>query len=117
MSLPKELREEANREPDPEIRRQRLAKIDEIESGVLDFDKRHAAVKADLADLQSGRKRFFSWIEFTFGLGVVAVLVGSFYFELSSGATIVVVGVVVLSVAGIRFLRIKRRLKKLDKSA
>ena len=39
-----------------------------------DADKRLARVKADLADLKAGRKRFFSWTEFVFGLGVVAAL-------------------------------------------
>jgi hypothetical protein len=107
MSLLKELREETNRESDPEIRRQRLAKIDELESDVKDLYKRQAALKADLADLQSGRQRFFSWTGFTFGLGVVAALLGSFYFDLSPGATMLVVGVVALSIAGLFLLRIK----------
>jgi len=90
MSRRSELREEANREPDPEIRRQR--------------------------DLKAGRRRFFSWTEFVLGLGVVAALVGCFYYELSSGMTMVVVGVVALVIAGIQFRRVKARLRNLEKS-
>jgi len=116
MSRLKELRDEANREPDPEVRRQRIAKLDEIEAGLHDADKRLAAVKANLAELQSGRRRFFSWTEFIMGLGVVGALVGSFYYELSSGATMIVVAIVTLAIAGIFMLRIKRRLGDVDKS-
>ena len=117
MSRLKELREEANREPDPEVRRQRIAKVDEIEAAVQDANKRLAAVKANLANLQSGRRRFFSWTEFILGLGVVGALVGSFYFELSSEATMIVVAAVALAITGVLLLRIRRRLKNLDKSA
>jgi len=117
MSRRSELREEANRESDPEIRRRRIAELDQFESQLQDADKRLAQVKADLADLKTGRKRFFSWTEFVLGLGVVAALVGSFYYELSPGTTMVVVGVVALVIAGIQFLRVKARLRNLDKSA
>ena len=102
MSRLKAMREEANRESDPEVR---------------DADKRLAAVNAKLADLQSGRQPFFSWIEFVVGLGVVGALVGSFYIGLSSAATVVVVIIVVAVIGGIVLLRIKRRLKNLDRSA
>jgi hypothetical protein len=117
MSRLKALREEANREPDPEVRRQRLADLDKIEAEIGDADKRLAAVNAKLADLQSGRKPFFSWIEFVVGLGVVGALVGSFYFRLSSAATVIVVVIVVVAISGIVLLRIKRRLKNVDRSA
>ena len=102
MSRLKAMREEANRESDPEVR---------------DADKRLAAVNAKLADLQSGRQPFFSWIEFVVGLGVVGALVGSIYFGLSSAATVVVVIIVVALIGGIVLLRIKRRVKNLDRSA
>jgi Flp pilus assembly protein TadB len=117
MSRLKALREEANREPDPEVRRQRIADLDKIEAELTDANKRLAAVNANLADLQSGRKRFFSWTEFVLGLGVVGALVGSFYYELSSWATITVVVMVVFVITGIFLLRVKRRLKNVGKSA
>jgi hypothetical protein len=117
MSRLKTLREEANRELDPEVRKQRIANLDKIEAEIRDADKRLAAVKADLADLQSGRKRFFSWTEFVLGLGVVGALVGSVYYELSRGATIIVVVVVTFVIAGIFLLRVKRRLRNVNKSA
>jgi Flp pilus assembly protein TadB len=117
MSRLKAMREEANRESDPEIRRRRIAELDKIEAEVRDADKRLAAVNAKLADLQSGRQPFFSWIEFVGGLGVVGALVGSLYFRLSSLATVIVVIIVVAVIAGIVLLRIKRRLKNLDRSA
>lgn len=117
MSLLKELREQANRESDPKVRRQRLAKIDEMESTVRDLEKRDAALKAELADLQSGRRRFFSWTEFVFGLGVVAVFAGAVYYQSWQGIAAIVVGIGLLVIAPIRLLRVKRRLKNLDKAA
>lgn len=117
MSRLKALREEANRESDPEIRRRRIAELDKMEAEIRDADKRLAAVNAKLADLQSGRTPFFSWIEFVVGLGVVGALVGSFYFRLSSLATVIVVIIVVAVISGIVLLRIKRRLKNVDRSA
>jgi hypothetical protein len=113
MSRLKALREEANRELDPEARRQRLAELDRMEAEIRDADKRLAAVNAKLADLQSGKKPFFSWIEFVVGLGVVGALVGSFYFGLPSTATVIGVLVVVVAISGIILLRIKRRFKNL----
>src|SRR5438309_80186 len=50
MSLLDKLRKDATRESDPEIRRQRLAKIDDVESDVRDFDERLAGIKATLAE-------------------------------------------------------------------
>jgi len=117
MSRLKALREEANRESDPEIRRRRIAELDKIEAEIGGADKRLAAVNANLADLQSGRKPFFSRIEFIGGLGVVGALVGSFYFGLPSAATVIVVVIVVVVISGIVLLRIKRRLKNVDRSA
>ena len=71
--------------------------------------------EADLADLKAGRKRFFSWTEFVFGLGIVAALVGSFYFELSAKMTWIVVGTVALVTAGIQILRIKAKLRNIER--
>jgi Flp pilus assembly protein TadB len=117
MSRLKTLREDANREPDPEVRRRRIAALDKVEAEILDADKRLAAADPNLADFQSGRKRFFSWTEFVLGLGVVGALVGSFYYELSTVATTIVVVAVAFVIIGILLLRVKRRLKNLDTSA
>jgi Flp pilus assembly protein TadB len=117
MSRLKALREEANREPDPELRRQRIAALDKIEAEIRAADKRLAAVNTHLADLQSGREPFFSWTEFVVGLGAVGALVASFYFGLSSAATVLVVVIVVVVISGIVLLRVKRRLKNVVRSA
>jgi hypothetical protein len=117
MSHLKERREAANREPDPEVRRQRIAELDKLEADIRDADKRLAAVKARLADSQSGRKRFFSWTEFVLGLGVVGALAVSFYYELSSGVTMILVAIVALVIAGALLLRIWLKLKNVDRSA
>lgn len=118
MSLLDKLRKDATRESDPEIRRQRLAKIDEIESGVQDFDKRLAAAKAKLAQSGSAdRKSFFSRIEFIYGLGAAAALIVSFYFQLSPAAWIIVLGAVFFAMVGVHLLIIRSRVKKLDRSA
>ena len=117
MTRFKERRDDANREPDPEIRRQRIAELDKLEKDIRDADKRLAAVKAHLADSQSGRKRFFSWTDFLLGLGVVGALAVSFYYELSPGATMVLVAIAALVIAGVLLLRIKLKLKDVDKSA
>jgi Flp pilus assembly protein TadB len=114
MSLLDKLRADANRESDPEIRRQRLAKIAEIQSAVQDFDRRLAAVKADPAEPRSaGRGRFFPWIRFTYGLGVVAALVGWFYLELPPAASAIALAGFVFAMFGVHLLIIKSRVKKL----
>lgn len=116
MSLLDKLRKDASHESDLEIRRQRLAKIDGIESDVRDFDQRLAALNATLAESAAGgRKRFFSWIEFMYGLGAIAALIVSFYLELPPAAWIAVLCAVVFSMVGIHMLVIKSRLKKLDR--
>lgn len=117
MSILQKLREEANREPDPEIRAHRLTKIAEVERSISDFDKQHAKLTKELAQLQSGRRSFFSWTEFALGLGVVAVMTGAFYFELSAVATIVLMGTVALLMTGALMLRARLRIKKIEKQA
>ena len=118
MSLLDKLRADANRESDPEIRRQRLAKIAEIQSAVQDFDRRLARTKADLAGSRSdGRRRFFSWIQFTYGLGVAAALVAWFYFELPPAALLMVLVGFILAVFGVHLLITRSRVKKLGRSA
>jgi hypothetical protein len=118
MSLLDKLRKDATSESDPETRRERLAKIDGIESDARDFDERLAAVKAKLAESDTvGRKRFFSWIEFIYGLGAIAALIVSFYFELPPAAWVIVLCAVIFSMVGIHVFVIKSRIKKLDRSA
>lgn len=118
MSLLDELRESASRESDPEIRKQRLDRIAEIESGVQDVDRRLVAVRASLAEPRpSGHKRFFSSIEFVYGLGAFAALVGSFHYELSAAASIIVLCAVIFAMVGVHLLIIKSRVKKIDTSA
>ena len=112
------LRKDATRESDPELRRQRLAKVDEIESAVHDVDKRLAAVKETLTESGSaGGKRFFSWIQFIYGLGAVAALVVSLHFQLSPAAWIIVLCAVIFGMFGIHLLIIKSRVKRLERSA
>lgn len=115
MSLLQKLREEANREADPEIRARRLAKIAEVERSISDFEKQHAKLTKELAELQRGRRSFFSWTEFALGLGVVAVMAVAFYFELSAMATIVLMGIVALLMTGVLMLRATPRTKKIEK--
>ena len=113
-----ELRKDASHESDPEIRRQRLAKIDGIESDVRDFDQGLAALNATLAESGTGgRKRFFSWIEFMYGLAAIAALIVSFYLELPPAAWVIVLCTVVFSMVGIHMLVIKARLRKVDRPA
>src|SRR5262245_60780853 len=102
MSLLDKLRADANREIDPDIRRQRLAKIAEIESAVQALDRRALALKANLAESRSpGGKRFFSWVHFTYGLAVASALVGWFYFHLAPVALLIVLCGFVSAVAGV----------------
>jgi len=116
MSILDKLRKDAGRESDPEIRRQRLAKLDEIEADVRDFNKRSAAADAKLAESgNAGRQEFFSWIGFVYGLGAAAALVASFYFELPPAAWIIGLCAVIFAMGGVHVWIVRRRIKKLDR--
>jgi hypothetical protein len=118
MSLLDKLRQDANRETNPQIRARLLAKIAEIESGAQDISRRLHAVKANRAEPRAGaRGRFFSWSQFVYGLGAVAALIGSFYYELAPVASIILLGAVILAIAGVHLIVIRSRLRKLDRSA
>jgi Flp pilus assembly protein TadB len=118
MSLLDKLRKDAARDSDPEVRRQRVAKLNEVEAEVQDFHKRLAAVNAKLAEsVSAGRRSFFSWIEFIYGLGAVAALVASFYFELPPAAWIIILCTVIFAMVGVHVFIVRSRVKKLDRSA
>jgi hypothetical protein len=115
MSLLDQLREQADREPDPEVRRERLAKLAEIEAGMREVDRRLTDARARLAEVERARKWFFTWTALLIGIAVAAVLVGSFYLGLPSTATLVIVCLVALAVAGVQLFRLKRRLGNVQK--
>jgi Flp pilus assembly protein TadB len=107
------LREQANREPDPEKRRQRLAKLAEIEAGMQEVDRRLANARARLVEVESARKWFFTRTALLIGLAVLVVLAGSFSLGLPSTATLVIVCLAALAVALVQLFRLKRRLRNL----
>jgi hypothetical protein len=65
----------------------------------------------------AGPKRFFSWIQFIYGLGAVAALVVSFYFQLPPAAWVIFLCMVIFGMVGIHLLLIKSRGKRLDRPA
>lgn len=113
MSQIDNLREQANREPDPEKRRQRLAKLAEIEAGMQEVDRRLANARARLVEVESARKWFFTRTALLIGLAVLVVLAGSFALGLPSTATLVIVCLAALAVALVQLFRLKRRLRNL----
>ena len=107
------LREQANREPDPEKRRERLAKLAEIEAGMQEVDRRLADARARLVEVESARKWFFTRTALFIGLAVVVVLAGSSWLGLPSTARLLIVCLAALAVAVLQLFRLKRRLRKL----
>ncbi len=114
MSTIDKLREQANREPDPEKRRQRLAKLAEIEAGMREVDRRLADARTRLVAVESARKWFFTRTALFIGLAVLIILAGSFYLGLPSTATLVVVCLAALAVAVVQLFRLKRKLRNLQ---
>ena len=114
MSTLDKLREQANREPDPEKRRERLAKLAEIEAGMQEVDRRLANARARLVDVESARRWFFTRTALFIGIAVAAIVAGSSYLGLPSTATLVIVCLAALATAGIQLSRLKRRLRNLQ---
>ncbi len=114
MSSIDKLREQASREPDPEKRRQRLAKLAEIEAGMQEVDRRLASARARLVGVEIARKWFFTRTALFIGLAVVVILAGSSYLGLPSTATLVIVCLAALAVAVVQLFRLKRRLRNLQ---
>lgn len=114
MSAIDKLREQANREPDPEKRRDRLARLAEIEAGIQEVDRRLANARARLVAVENARKWFFTHTALLIGLAVTVILAGSSYLGLPSTATLVIVCLAALAVAGVQLLRLKRKLRNLQ---
>ena len=89
---------------------------EKLRAEAQELSRRIDAHKAEQA-AAPGRRKFFTWIEFMYGLVVVATLVGCFYYGLSGLATMTTVAAVFLAIVGMHLLVIRRRLKQLDRTA